>query len=171
MRSFGLGANTALEDVQILSNIISTTPELPQNLHKVVSQFTKQRAADSRALVTLSRGMDRPGKIGTLRFVLPLIVDSVFHRAAPGIFAPGMFGMFQKEGVGFRQIQLRKRLDRAMQSLVILGGASVAFVGARCLARTVAKMLGVKNALLSVAAIALLGVARVTRRTVTGREK
>ena len=149
MRSFGLGANTALEDVQILSNIISTTPELPQNLHKVVSQFTKQRAADSHALATLSRGMDRPGKIGTLRFVLPLIVDSLFHRTAPGIFAPGLFCMLQKEGMGFWQIQLRTRLDRAMQSLVILGGTSVAFVGVRRLAGIVAKILGVKNALLT----------------------
>lgn len=167
---FGLGANTALEDVQILSNILSATPDLSQNLHRAVAQFTQQRAADSRALVTLSRGMDRPGKIGTLRFVVPLIVDAAFHRAAPGIFAPGMFRMFQKEGVGFRRIQLRKRLDRVTQSLAILGGASVAFVGARSLVRNVARMLGVKDAFVGGGMIALLGVAGVVRRIVAGEK-
>ena len=81
----------------------------------------------------------------------------MFHRAAPGIFAPGLFRVFEKEGMGFWQIQLRKRLDRVMQSLVILGGTSIAFVGVRRPAGTVAKILGVKNAFLRIVTIALLG--------------
>mmetsp|Transcript_24937 Transcript_24937/g.49832 ORF Transcript_24937/g.49832 Transcript_24937/m.49832 type:complete len:610 (+) Transcript_24937:64-1893(+) len=116
---FGLGANTALEDVKILSQIIESIPDLEKNIDQAPLEFTKQRAADSRALVKISRGMDRPGKIGTMRFVLPLILDSMFNKIMPKVFGPSMFGMFQKQGVTFTQIQKKKRLDRLMQSVVI----------------------------------------------------
>jgi len=161
---FGLGANTALEDVQILSKILSNTPNLSQNLHNALPEFTKQRAADSRALVTISRGIDRPGKLGTLRFILPLILDSMFHKVAPKIFGPSIFGMFQQQGIGFRQIQRRKRLDRAMQSIVVLSGMSLAAVGLRCLVKSVARVLGVKDIAVSGCLIALLGAVGIARR-------
>lgn len=169
--SFGLGANTALEDVQILSDILTNTPDLSQNLHVAVSEFTKQRAADSRALVTLSRGLDRPGKLGTMRFIAPLIIDSMFHKVAPKIFAPGMFGMFQMESIGFRDIQRRKRLDRVLQSVAILSGMSLAGVGLRYLVKSLARMLGIKDVIVSGCLAALLGVAGVTRRVVKAGEK
>lgn len=168
---FGLGANTALEDVQLLSNILTTTPNLPNNLHTAVSEFTKQRARDSRALVTLSRGLDRPGKLGTMRFIAPLIVDSMFHKLAPKIFAPGMFGMFQKEGIGFAQIERRKRLDRVMQSVVILSGMSVLGVGARKLVKIVAAVLGIKDVFVGGGLIAMLAAVGVTRRLVGTKER
>ncbi|KAL3805687.1 hypothetical protein HJC23_005931 [Cyclotella cryptica] len=92
--SYGMGANSGLEDVSILSDALNSTPDLPS----AVQQFTKQRATDSRALITLLRGMDRPGKIGTMQFVFPLIQDSIFHKLSPKIFDPSMFGMFHIEG-------------------------------------------------------------------------
>eukprot|EP00804_Cyclotella_cryptica_P023330 CCRYP_000483-RA/>CCRYP_000483-RA protein AED:0.18 eAED:0.18 QI:0/0/0/1/0/0/2/0/187 len=98
---YGMGANSGLEDVSILSDALNSTPDLPS----AVQQFTKQRATDSRALITLLRGMDRPGKIGTMQFVFPLIQDSIFHKLSPKIFDPSMFGMFHIEGVGFHEIQ------------------------------------------------------------------
>mmetsp|Transcript_2919 Transcript_2919/g.5341 ORF Transcript_2919/g.5341 Transcript_2919/m.5341 type:complete len:664 (-) Transcript_2919:45-2036(-) len=168
---FGLGANTALEDVQILSKILSNTPNLTQNYHNAIREFTNQRAADSRALVTLSRGLDRPGKIGTMRFILPLIIDSMFHKAAPKLFAPGLFGMFQMEGIGFRQIQRRKRLDRVMQSAVILSGMSAVGVGVRCLVKSVARLLGVKDVVVGGSLVALLGVVGVARKVVKAEKK
>jgi len=162
---FGLGANSALEDVQILGDILSNTSssDSVRNYGDAVRQFTDRRAADSRALVTLSRGLDRPGKLGTMRFVLPLILDGMFHKLAPKLFAPGIFGMFQLEGIGFRQIQRRKRLDRVMQSFVILGGLSAAGVGAGCLVKKVARLLGVNDALVGGSAVALLGAVGVVR--------
>ncbi|KAL7540559.1 hypothetical protein ACHAXR_010215 [Thalassiosira sp. AJA248-18] len=169
--SFGLGANTALEDVEILSQILSNTPNLSDNLHNAVQEFTKQRAADSRALVTLSRGMDRPGKLGTMRFILPLIIDSMFNKIAPKVFAPGMFGMFQKEGIGFGQIQRRKRLDRVMQSMVILSAMSLLGVGLRFFVKNVARLLGVKDVVVGGSLVALLGAAGVARRIANAEEK
>ncbi|KAL7530267.1 hypothetical protein ACHAWF_003309 [Thalassiosira exigua] len=158
---YGLGANTALEDVQILSNILSATPDLSNNLDEAVAKFTQQRASDSRALVTLSRGMDRTGKLGTMRFVLPLILDSTFNQIAPRIFASSMFGMFQKEGMGFTRIQRRKRLDRAMQFLVIFGALSLAVAGLKRSSEVEVRMFGVKKTIAGlVAAIDTLGLAR-----------
>jgi hypothetical protein len=37
-----------------------------------------------------------------------------------------MFGMFQKKGIGFKQIQRKKRLDRTLQ-IVILGSLATGF--------------------------------------------
>ncbi|KAL3775816.1 hypothetical protein HJC23_011729 [Cyclotella cryptica] len=156
---YGLGANTALEDVSILSDALNSTPDLPS----AVQQFTKQRATDSRALVTLSRGMDRPGKIGTMRFVLPLILDSMFHKLAPRIFDPSMFGMFQMEGVGFREIQLRKRRDRLLQALVIGTGISLFGKGVKYSVRSLAKATGLSDVAISccmLCSAVLVGVVR-----------
>ena len=160
--SFGLGANTALEDVQLLSDILSNTP----NLSNALQEFTKQRAADSRALVNVSRGIDRPGKLGTIRFILPLILDSMFHKAAPKIFGPSIFGMFQREGIGFQQIQRRKRLDRVMQSFIILSALSLAGAGLRTTVKSLARILGVKDIAVSGCLVALLGSVAVARRIV-----
>lgn len=155
---YGLGANTALEDVMILSDILNSTPDLSRSLNAAVEQFTKERSADSQALVTLSRGMDRPGKLGTVRFVLPLVLDSIFNKMAPKVFGPSMFGMFQKEGIGFRQIQRKKRLDRAMQSAVILSGLTL--VGFK----TVAKSLGLKSEVVGGSMFGLLALTSVARK-------
>ena len=145
--------------MQILSDILSNTPDPSNNLHSAVKEFTNRRAKDSKALVTLSRNLDRPGKLGTMRFVLPLILDGIFHKLAPKVFAPGIFGMFQKENVGFQQIVQRKRLDRLLQSMIILSGMSAAGVGSRYLMKTVAKLLGVGDAVVSGGLVAILGTA------------
>ena len=139
---FGLGANTALEDVKVLSQIIESIPDLKRNINQAPSEFTKQRAADSRALVTISRGMDRPGKIGTMQFVLPLILDSIFNKFMPKIFGPSMFGMFQKQGITFTQIQSKKRLDRLMQSVVIMTALSSIGFGLGRATKVLAEVIG-----------------------------
>jgi len=135
--SYGLGANTALEDVAILSDTLSSSSDLSN----AVNQFTKVRSADSKALVTISRGMDRPGKIGTMRFILPLILDSMFHKLAPMIFDPSMFGMFQMENIGFREIQWRKRKDRLLQALVVSSGLAACVMGTKYGVKLLAKVL------------------------------
>eukprot|EP01083_Nonionella_stella_P021660 60019_1 len=165
---FGLGANTALEDVQILSQIISSKPDPSQNIHDIIREFTKQRAADSEALVAISRSLDHPGKLGTMRFVVPLILDSAFHKFLPKVFAPGIFGMFQMEDMGFRQIQRRKRLDRAMQSIVVLGILSGVGIGSRCLVKSMARMLGVRDYVVGGSLAALMGGVGTVRKLVKG---
>eukprot|EP00970_Alexandrium_tamarense_P011122 scaffold2361_cov203-Alexandrium_tamarense.AAC.36 len=140
-------------NVMILSDILNSTPDLSRSLNAAVEQFTKERSADSQALVTLSRGMDRPGKLGTVRFVLPLVLDSIFNKMAP-----------KKEGIGFRQIQRKKRLDRAMQSAVILSGLTLVGFGTKTLVKTVAKSLGLKSEVVGGSMFGLLALTSVARK-------
>ena len=164
--SFGLGANTALEDVQLLSDILNKTP----NLSEAVQDFTKQRAGDAKALVNISRGIDRPGKLGTLQFILPLILDSIFHKLAPKIFGENIFGMFKKEGITFVEIQRKKRLDRMMQATVILSGMSLFGVGVRTLIKSLARLLGVKDIVVGASLVALLGAASAIKKVTPSRK-
>ena len=159
-----MGANTALEDVQLLSDILNETP----NLSEAVQDFTKQRAGDAKALVNISRGIDRPGKLGTLQFILPLILDSIFHKISPKIFGENIFGMFKKEGITFVEIQRKKRLDRMMQATVILSGMSLFGVGVRTLIKSLARLLGVKDIVVGACMVALLGVVAAVKKVSPG---
>lgn len=79
---FGLGANSALEDVEALGDVLDGGAPL----ERVPALFSRRRAKESRALVRLSRKCDRTGLIGFLTFILPLILDSIFHAALPAVF-------------------------------------------------------------------------------------
>ena len=160
---FGLGANTALQDVERLGTILGGAGDLSANLGGALERFTDEVAADSRALVTLSRSMDRPGRMGTVQFVLPLILDSAFHRVAPWLFGPNMFGMFRKD-MGYRAIQRRKRLDRAMQATVLAGASALVWGGTRRAVRALAGATGAgEPAVAACLAASLCGLGLVRR--------
>jgi hypothetical protein len=62
-----------------------------------------------------------------------------------------MFGMFQMKGIGFKQIQRKKRVDRALQ-VVILGSIATGFgMMTKRLLGLVAKTTGRSQAQISVA--------------------
>jgi 2-polyprenyl-6-methoxyphenol hydroxylase-like FAD-dependent oxidoreductase len=96
---YGLGANTALEDVQVLSDILdevtSSAGSEEDPIPKAVKLFSDRRAGDAEALVTISRNMDRPGKLFFVNFILPLILDGIFHKMAPRIVRPTMIPSVQ----------------------------------------------------------------------------
>lgn len=109
---FGLGVNSAWEDVRIL---IDSLDKADGDTNVAFPEYTKKRVADAKALVTLSRSFDG----GFLTFVLPLIVDSIFNKIAPWLFMPNTIQMLQKEEWSFSDIEKRKWLDRVMQGAVI----------------------------------------------------
>ena len=109
---FGLGVNSAWEDVRIL---IDALDDADGDTAVALPKYSKNRAKDAEALVTLSRSFDG----GFLTFVLPLIVDSIFNKIAPWLFMPNTIQMLQKEDWSFKDIQRRKWLDRFMQGAVI----------------------------------------------------
>ena len=116
---FGLGVNSAFEDVCVLdacldeiaagdaTGDISWTSALPL--------FSARRAADAKALVDISRGFDG----GFLTFVLPLILDGVFHKALPNVFMPNTIQMLQKEDWTFSRVARRKRAERVAQVAIL----------------------------------------------------
>jgi 2-polyprenyl-6-methoxyphenol hydroxylase-like FAD-dependent oxidoreductase len=116
---FGLGVNSAFEDVCVLdacldeisagdaTGDVSWTSALPL--------FSARRAADAKALVDISRGFDG----GFLTFVLPLILDGVFHKAFPNVFMPNTIQMLQKEDWTFSRVARRKRAERVAQVAIL----------------------------------------------------
>jgi 2-polyprenyl-6-methoxyphenol hydroxylase-like FAD-dependent oxidoreductase len=87
---YGLGANTALEDVQVLSDILDEknaagASDVKDVVPAAVQTFSDRRSGDAEALVTISRNMDRPGKLFIINFLLPIILDGIFHKIAPKI--------------------------------------------------------------------------------------
>jgi kynurenine 3-monooxygenase len=124
---FGLGANSALEDVLVLSDAFD---EAGTDLGAVARLYSKKRAKDAKTLVRLSRELDRPGSLGFLTFILPLILDSLFFSLAPKVFAPNMIRMLQREKYTFTEVARRKRIDRVMQVICLgtLAGVGYCFI-------------------------------------------
>ena len=135
---FGLGANSALEDVKILSSCIDATANMKEAIH----EFSRRRANDSKTLVKISRDLDRPGKLGTITFIIPIILDSIFSKLAPKIFSPNVITMLQKDDMTFEQIARRKRIDRVLQLAVIGGGLATVATVTRFLVTALAKSVG-----------------------------
>jgi len=125
---FGLGVNSAWEDVRVL---IDALDEADGDTKVALPNYSKNRAKDAEALVTLSRSFDG----GFLTFVLPLIVDSMFHKIAPWLFMPNTIQMLQKEDWSFSDIQRRKWIDRFMQGAVISSAFAALFAGVCNVAR------------------------------------
>ena len=113
---FGLGVNSAFEDVAGLSQAIDTSDAL----HDALNTYSKSRGPEARALVELSRSFDRSGPLAFFTFILPLILDGLFSSAFPRLFAPNTLAMLQRVDLTFEAVRVRKRLDRAAQ-LFILG--------------------------------------------------
>ncbi|CAB9519422.1 Kynurenine 3-monooxygenase [Seminavis robusta] len=164
---YGLGANTALEDVQVLSELLD---DCDKDIPKAVKAFSDRRAGDAAALVTISRNMDRPGKWFLVNFLLPLILDGIFHKVAPQIFGPNMFGMFQKKGMGFKQIQRKKRLDRALQLTII--GAVLTGIGAslKAAVRLLARATGQHQSVVSMSLVLASSMIVLLRRSIQNKE-
>lgn len=114
--------------------------ETGDNLKAALPLYSRRRAPEAKDLVELSRGFDRTGVKGFLGFILPLILDSVFHGAAPQVFAPNTIAFLQREGTTFRYIRRRKALDRVMQGAVLGAAALAAFTGLRLGARALAPL-------------------------------
>ena len=119
---FGLGVNSAFEDVCVLDACLDEIAEIAAgdatgdiSWTSALPLFSARRAADAKALVDISRGFDG----GFLTFVLPLILDGVFHKALPNVFMPNTIQMLQKEDWTFSRVARRKRAERVAQVAIL----------------------------------------------------
>jgi 2-polyprenyl-6-methoxyphenol hydroxylase-like FAD-dependent oxidoreductase len=124
---FGMGANSALEDVKVLSWCIDAARQQHKNNHDdtailkaAIQEFSVIRSPDIETLVKVSHSLDRPGVEGILTFLVPIILDGIFSKLMPQIFAPNVISMLQNEEITFQEAAERKRIDRAGQ-IVLLG--------------------------------------------------
>lgn len=157
---FGLGANSALEDVKILEEAIDKSDTIPEALHL----FSEARAKESEILVKISRDLDRPGLQGFLTFILPLILDSIFHGLFPKAFSPNTIAMLQKENVTFRGVRRRKRADRAAQVALIASGAYIAGLGIKSGLSLLRRVTGKSSTTILLGLTGMLTVIRVLKK-------
>lgn len=116
-----------MQDVSILCDVLQS-----HNFDFTVTAhaFSAQQAPEAKALVRLSRELDRPGVLGAFTFIIPLIMDSIFFKVLPQVFAPNVIRVLQREDYTFQQVAARKRLDRLGQvfvlgSILSIGGWTV----------------------------------------------
>jgi len=119
---FGLGVNSALEDVLSLRDALERHPT---DRPTALIDYSRERAGEAEALVRISRGLDRPGLLGFLTFVLPIILDGIFHGAAPHVFELNTIALLQRDGISFVEVGRLKRRDRVLQVAVIGMGVIV----------------------------------------------
>jgi NADH dehydrogenase FAD-containing subunit len=104
-------------------------------------------------LVTISRELDRPGKLGAITFIIPIILDAIFSKIAPKVFAPNIITMLQKDDMTFQQVARRKRIDRLLQIAVIgVGGTGVA-TAVRKVVTALASAVGRKSSTVTIAVV------------------
>ena len=115
--------------ITFLSHTPSRPPFFPSPPHQALPLFSSRIAPQAKALVEFQASFDYDAKTteGFLRFVLPLILDGIFHRYLPALFAPNGIRLLQDHRSTFTQTRRRKRRDRVGQALVI--GTVVAGLG------------------------------------------
>ena len=118
---FGMGANSALEDVKLLAECIDKNQ---QDLYEAIGDFSDKRSPDIETLVRISHDLDRPGVAGVFSFLIPIILDGIFSKLAPDVFSPNIISLLQDEQLTFQDAATRKRTDRigqvAILSIVLL---------------------------------------------------
>ncbi|KAJ1485923.1 hypothetical protein T484DRAFT_1791728 [Baffinella frigidus] len=88
---------------------------------EALEQFSERRGAEAVALVEISWGCDRPGTLGMVRFIGPIVLDKIFSNALPQLFSPPILQKLrmEDENSGFQASQGRKRYERAGQIAII----------------------------------------------------
>jgi hypothetical protein len=132
-----------LEDVKILSQSIDHIENEQQGRHDrhilndntdniahIIREFSKRRAKDSKTLVRISRELDRPGIVGFMTFILPIILDSIFTNIIPMkyIISPNVITMLQRQDITFQQVARIKRRDRIIQVSFLFSTLYVSYI-------------------------------------------
>lgn len=116
---FGLGVNSAFEDVAVLGKCLDLAHE---DVPAALQHYSRTHAKNAQALVRMSRQADG----GFVQFVLPIILDSLFSKALPRVFSPSTIRMLQRADLSFSQVAGIKRRDRALQVALIAAALAVA---------------------------------------------
>ncbi|KAK3238511.1 hypothetical protein CYMTET_51482 [Cymbomonas tetramitiformis] len=57
-----------------------------------------------KVLVELSRSLDHKGVLGAFTFIIPIIMDSIFHKLLPSVFAPNVLNTLQNQKYSFTEV-------------------------------------------------------------------
>jgi 2-polyprenyl-6-methoxyphenol hydroxylase-like FAD-dependent oxidoreductase len=125
---FGMGVNSAFEDVSVLEGCLEGVDPAGSGrleLNTALEAFSEKHKSNAKALVTMQRSFDGKGPAGFFTFVLPIILDTLFNKLLPSVFSPNGIQMLQRADLTFAEAARIKRRDRALQV-----GALAAFLAA-----------------------------------------
>jgi len=111
---FGLGVNSAFEDIAVLEESLR---EHSNDLGSALKAYSISRANEAKALVEVSQHFDK----GLLHFLVPLIADRVLHKLLPSLFSPPLLTLMQDERNGFVQVRRRKLRERLVLATMTAG--------------------------------------------------
>lgn len=126
---FGLGANSAFEDVMCLNDCLAKCNDV---IPLAIQTYSQHRGSDVKAMVEMSHQLDTRFK---WMFILPLVLDTILHRAMPFVFSPSTLASFNDASRSFKEIEQRKRLDRVMQIGLFAGIARGVVLAVRAVLR------------------------------------
>ena len=89
-----------------------------------------------------------------ITFIIPIILDAMFHKMAPKIFAPNIITMLQRDDMTFEQVARRKRIDRFFQLSIIGGGLTTVAAAVRFTLLYLAKAVGRKSSTVAATMVA-----------------
>lgn len=112
---FGLGVNSAFEDVGLLRDCLKDVQKDSGDLDRSLQKYSDGHKANVETLVRMSRQFDG----GFLTFILPIILDTFFNKFLPQIFSPNCIRMLQQHELPFAQAGAIKRKDRLLQAAII----------------------------------------------------
>ena len=70
----------------------------------------------------LNISFSHAGLLGFVTFILPIILDAIFHKTFPSVFSPNVITMLQRDDLSFTQVARKKRFDRLGQVALLFGG-------------------------------------------------
>jgi len=136
---FGLGLNSGFEDISVLDQCLE---DCDSDLSKALPLYTRRRAEEAKCLVQCQRRFDQSTDLKfALAFVLPIVLDTIFRKLLPSVFAPGLLALFQDGELTFTAAKRRKQRDRILQTIFILAVVSVLCCGAFFTLRGTARFL------------------------------
>ncbi|GAB5361327.1 hypothetical protein AAMO2058_000703800 [Amorphochlora amoebiformis] len=93
---FGLGVNAAFEDVSSLEKALDAAGD---SFGDALGIFSSSRAESAKALVEISRDFDRDTRnpLELAKFLVPLLLDNLFHNLAPNLFERATLKLLQDE--------------------------------------------------------------------------
>lgn len=80
-----------------------------------LEEYSKRRAPEAKALVELSKVIDRPGLVGFISILVPFLMDALCNKISPSFFAPPIPILINDHSLSFAQIARQKRRDRIIQ--------------------------------------------------------
>lgn len=111
LRSFS-GVNAAFEDVEVLGKSIEATKG---NMSAALEKYSRDRAKEAEALVSLSRSFDRPGFLSVILFIIPIVLDSISHKILPQLFAANTIRLMQDGRLTFSYVSLNQKNSTSIQ--------------------------------------------------------